>query len=85
MQDFPFDTYKILFLTIERPKDDLRDLLLKNGYKNMSKDLSHFGETLWFHEESVKLTAQEIESVACKATTKKCFQPKNISEYKQKR
>jgi hypothetical protein len=79
MQDFPFDTYKILFLTIERPKDDLRDLLLKNGYKTISKDLANFGETLWFHEESVKLTAQEVEDVACKASTTKCFVPRKSS------
>jgi hypothetical protein len=68
MQDFPFDTYKISFLTIERPKDDLRELLEKNGYKCMSKNLGRFGETLWFHEKSVALTQEEVEEVACKAT-----------------
>jgi hypothetical protein len=84
MHDFPFDTYKILFLTIERPKEDLRALLVKNGYKVMNKDLSGFGETLWFHEKSLKLTPQEVEQVACNAA-KKCFQPKDYSQYKQKR
>jgi len=84
MHDFPFDEYKILFLTIERPKENLRDLLVKNGYKLMHKHLSRFGETLWFHEESVKLTPQEIQNVACKAT-RKCAEPKDFSEYKQQR
>jgi hypothetical protein len=74
MQDFPFDTYKISFLTIERPKDDLRELLKKNGYKTIHKDISNFGETLWFHEKSVALTQEEVEDIACK-DSKHCFVP----------
>mmetsp|Transcript_13822 Transcript_13822/g.26030 ORF Transcript_13822/g.26030 Transcript_13822/m.26030 type:complete len:212 (+) Transcript_13822:54-689(+) len=75
MQDFPFDTYKILFLTIERPKDDLKELLEKNRYRTISKDISNFGETLWFHEKSIALTREEIEQVACNGSYKHCFVP----------
>jgi hypothetical protein len=73
MQVFPFDTYKVMFLTIERPKDDLRELLKQKGYRSMSKVLSRFGETLWFHENSIALTPEEVENITCNTEHNRCF------------
>jgi hypothetical protein len=73
MRDFPFDDYKVLYFTIERPKDDLRELLMRNGYRSISRRLSGFGETLWFHEKSIELTPQEVEDIACNSTHNRCF------------
>mmetsp|Transcript_3847 Transcript_3847/g.5590 ORF Transcript_3847/g.5590 Transcript_3847/m.5590 type:complete len:305 (+) Transcript_3847:96-1010(+) len=49
MKNFPLDKYKISLMTVERPKDSLRDLLQAHGFKNI-KRLSRWGETLWAHE-----------------------------------
>jgi Methyltransferase FkbM domain len=40
--------YRFNVLTIERPKQVLRELLTKNGYVFL-KEISKFGETLWAH------------------------------------
>jgi len=48
MSNFPFDRYRFLTMTIERPKDELRKLLEKNGYKHVL-DFRR-GDTLWAHE-----------------------------------
>jgi hypothetical protein len=58
MESFPLSDYKVLVMTIERPKDPLRALLGRNGYKHL-KDMSEWGETIWAHEsivESLDLT-----------------------------
>ena len=47
MRDFPFDKYKFLAMTIERPKGELRTLLEANGYKHLY-DFPR-GDTLWAH------------------------------------
>ncbi len=59
MNQFPWDTYKFKFITIERPKDDLKEMLIKNGYIQ-AMEITNWGETLWIHEESVALTKKEI-------------------------
>lgn len=46
MQHFPFDQYSIKFMSIERPNDGLRALLIKNGYEDVG-GIGDFGETLW--------------------------------------
>jgi hypothetical protein len=61
MKDFPFDKYTFKFLTIERPKPELIDLLQNQGYRQVKK-LTHWGETLWVHDESVALSKEEIDS-----------------------
>ncbi|KAL3763036.1 hypothetical protein ACHAW5_000433 [Stephanodiscus triporus] len=48
MSGFPFDRYRFLCLTIERPKDELRELLKTNGYMHVI-DFKR-GDTLWAHE-----------------------------------
>ena len=48
MKGFPFEEYTFLCLTIERPKDELKDLLHKNGYKQVLEFKR--GDTLWAHE-----------------------------------
>jgi Methyltransferase FkbM domain len=48
LRDFPFDQYTFLTLTIERPKDDLRALLMKHGYRHVL-DFRR-GDTLWAHK-----------------------------------
>jgi len=52
MKNFPLEEYKISLMTVERPKDPLRDLLTQHGFKNI-KRLSTWGETLWAHESVV--------------------------------
>jgi hypothetical protein len=54
MSSFPFNSYQIKIMTVERPKQDLRELLQKNGYVHLST-LIGWGETLWYHE-SIKST-----------------------------
>jgi len=48
MSGFPFDQYRFLCLTIERPKDKLKELLEANGYRHVM-DFNR-GDTLWAHE-----------------------------------
>jgi hypothetical protein len=49
MKDFPFDDYVIKIMTIERPKDDLKELLDKYGYLFLQK-ISKWGETIYCHK-----------------------------------
>jgi hypothetical protein len=51
MQHFPFDTYTIKVVTIERPSKELKALLEQNGYI-MLKSLARWGETLWAHKST---------------------------------
>ena len=65
MKDFPFDRYRFSCLSIERPKDELRELLEKNGYKKVL-DFKR-GDTLWAHtsvyEQGKKLTDQYQQEI----------------------
>lgn len=47
MKAFPFDQYKFKCLTIERPSEELQQLLNRHGYKKLT-DLKR-GDTLWGH------------------------------------
>ena len=49
MSDFPFHTYTIRFITIERPKLGLQALLKENKY-HFVMQLVSWGETLYVHE-----------------------------------
>ncbi len=66
MKDFPFDSYKIRFITIERPKLPLQALLQENDYEFVDQLIS-WGETLWVHK-SVKgtLSKQKIDEIVSK-------------------
>lgn len=50
MKDFPFESYTFKCMTIERPKDELRELLESNGYKHVHNFAR--GDTLWAHEST---------------------------------
>mmetsp|Transcript_47073 Transcript_47073/g.114889 ORF Transcript_47073/g.114889 Transcript_47073/m.114889 type:complete len:356 (-) Transcript_47073:1738-2805(-) len=61
MNDFDFDTYTFKILTIERPKDGLRQLLERHNYKQIQR-LSRWGETLWINsnwEDKLDMTRLE--------------------------
>ena len=51
MQDFPFDTYTIRVMTIERPTPELIKLLHQHDYLQL-KELAWWGETLWAHKST---------------------------------
>jgi hypothetical protein len=54
MKDFPYDEYTFRFMTVERPKDDLKAILKSNGYEYI-QTVSSWGETLWVHESVLQL------------------------------
>lgn len=61
MKHFPFDRYSFNVLTVERPKDDLKELLEKKGYELLAT-ICHFGETLWVRKafkESLDIASVE--------------------------
>jgi hypothetical protein len=62
MADFPWKSYSFKFITIERPKDDLIHLLVRNGYKK-ALNITDWGETLWVNTKEVLLTQKEIEDI----------------------
>jgi hypothetical protein len=49
MESFPFQQYQFRIMSIERPKDDLKEILTSNGYIHF-KTVSGFGETIWINE-----------------------------------
>lgn len=49
MKDFPFAGYTIQVLTIERPKQELVDLLYEKGYRYLAANNEYGMETLWVH------------------------------------
>jgi len=53
MKDFPFDEYKINFITIERPQPGLQKLLKSHGYMFVTL-LVTWGETLWVHRKVIE-------------------------------
>ena len=69
MQHFPFEEYQIKLLTIERPQQDLKDLLGKHGYIFL-KELAWWGETLWAHS-STGLTPDHPKIVKLPSDQKK--------------
>jgi len=51
MKDFPFETYTIRVLTVERPNKKLKALLQEKGYVYLA-ELATWGEYLWCHKSS---------------------------------
>jgi len=51
MKDFPFDTYTIRVLTVERPNKELKALLESKGYLYLA-ELATWGEYLWCHKST---------------------------------
>jgi hypothetical protein len=63
MSAFPFADYSFKVMTVERPKPDLQDLLIANGYEYV-RDICKFGETLWVKKEyKNELNLGAIESM----------------------
>ena len=50
MEAFPFDKYLFKVMTIERPNQDLVNLLLKNGYLYLAANNEDGMETAWIHK-----------------------------------
>lgn len=49
MKDFPFDKYKFKIMTVERPSQELSDLLFDNGYAYLAGNNEDGMETAWIH------------------------------------
>jgi len=62
MNEFPWDSYKFKFLTIERPKQDLTSMLNTNSYVKVL-NVTDWGETLWVHKELVSLSNEQINTI----------------------
>jgi len=62
MKNFPWHLYKIKFMTIERPQEDLEAKLNENGYKKLAT-IASWGETIWFHEASVSISIEEARKI----------------------
>lgn len=60
MKDFPFDRYTISILSIERPRQELVDLLYANKYRYLAGNNAWGEETFWAHasiQSSLNMTA----------------------------
>lgn len=49
LDNFPFDEYRFNLLTVERPNEQLSQLLERNGYVLLKSLKKKWGETLWAH------------------------------------
>lgn len=52
MENFPLKEYSISILTVERPKEPLRNLLENHGFQQLQR-LTRWGETLWAHKDVI--------------------------------
>lgn len=73
MKDFPFDRYKFKIMTVERPSQELTDLLYENGYLYLAGNNDDGMETAWIHgdykeELDVQGAVQKVEWVGGKST-----------------
>lgn len=64
MKNFPYDTTKIRFMTVERPTLKLQELFKEKGYVRNPKDFVSWGETLWFHPNVTLLTTEEVDKIS---------------------
>jgi len=48
MEDFPFHKYQFSLMSVERPKDDLVELLKQQNYTLLAT-ITQWGETIWAH------------------------------------
>ena len=62
MKDFPWNEYSFRFITIERPKDDLKTILVAQGYVYVGL-LIWWGETLWMHEKYAGISLDEVKYI----------------------
>jgi len=52
-KDFPWNKYKIMTITVERPKQDLREALALNGYVQIRSVENGNGNAVWVHSSVV--------------------------------
>jgi Methyltransferase FkbM domain len=48
LNNFPFNKYSFSILTIERPSDNLKSILIHNGYLFV-RQITSWGETFWIN------------------------------------
>jgi hypothetical protein len=70
MKNFPLSSYRIKIMTVERPDKELQLHLLANGFKLMG-DISHFGETLWIHNDYISGLDLSVLDEVFKAVARK--------------
>jgi hypothetical protein len=64
MKDFPFTTYRFKIMTIERPSQELVNLLYSNQYVYLAANNEYGMETLWVHRDHLsELDTTAIEAV----------------------
>lgn len=49
-ETFPWDRYQILLMTVERPKNNLKAMLLEHRYIHL-RDHGDFGDSMWIHAD----------------------------------
>lgn len=62
MKDFPFDKYKFIVMTVERPTKELMDLLYEEGYRYLAGNNAWGQETAWYHKDFENLIQKETIS-----------------------
>jgi hypothetical protein len=98
MQNFPFDQYRIRIMTIERPSQNLVDMLYRNDYIYVASFNEWGDETLFVHKDfigSMNLTAasptlhktrtrlMEIPKDLMQESPKVILKPMQISRFKK--
>ena len=64
MEAFPFDRYKFKVLTIERPRQELVDLLIRHDYIYLAANTIDGEETSWVHKSmKEEINTKAIEDV----------------------
>ncbi|KAL7525827.1 hypothetical protein ACHAXR_002577 [Thalassiosira sp. AJA248-18] len=70
LDNFPWNDYTFKFLTVVVLNKELTKVLNSKGYKQV-RNLSALGETLWIHNASVRLSQEEIDTVAASVGAEK--------------
>ena len=65
LEDFPWKLYNFKFITVERPKVELIEMLHAHGYEKAT-DITFWGETLWFNKDLVSMSKDQITETISK-------------------
>jgi len=68
MSSFPFDRYQISVVTVERPKQDLIELLAAHNYTRRCVVHTGSGETLFTNNNNVALNFSAVTHPACRTS-----------------
>ena len=71
MDSFPFERYRIRFLTVERPSSNLTKKLAGHGYR-LVKKLVFFGDTLFAHDSEMPIEMAIIDKYCADSGGKYC-------------